>query len=324
MKKITKIILSLYTCLFVFSVYGIGSKNTEILLAFAEKNNLIYIDCLEGKFSDEPNKQLVGFFKDGMVDYKAFYFVLRDNLIIDHREINQFCHYFNTTAFDLQQLENNFKISHALGFVYDLNGDGYDELILDHGENEIFPLVLKYSDHGFKQILQIDKFPTSNVVLPGAPNIFEIWRLVFVEEGKIILKRYQSDLVQYVTFLWNNNHNCFSEPNNYDYFENTGFASSNFTDFKYLKTELTLEYLETLSSKQLRLLRNAIYAQYGRSFLSWDLADNFLQCKWYKVNTKFSDSALNQIDRKNIKLIQSFEQKKGIFKPVSWDLEFEK
>ena len=318
-----KIIFLMFICSFIVPVYAINSKNTEALLVFANNKNVDYIDCLEGVFSDQLNTQVIGFFKKELNDYKVFYFLLDDNLIVDCVEISQFHHYFDTTAFDLQQLKkNNCNTNNSLGIVYDLTGDGYDELILDYGLEKIFPLVLKYMNHSFHQILKIDGFPISNVVLPGAPDVFETWRLIYFEKRCIVLKRLQSDLVQYVSFLWDSNYNYFVVPNSYDYFENTGFNSSNINDFKCLKTKLSSEYLETLSSKQLRLLRNAIYAKYGRNFSSWDLVDNFLQCKWYTANKEFSDSALNQLDKKNIQLIQIFEQKKGIYKPISWNLDF--
>lgn len=306
-----KILIFICLLLYVFPLY---SKTIE---EFAEENKLTLISKSKGKIDRSDNEQIIALFKiNNKNDYRIIYFNVKNNDIVFQKEIEQFHHYFNTSAFD-----DNIK-TNSLIIIYDLDGDSYDELILDYGAEKIYPLVLKYTNESFVQILHLSEYPTSNVILPGAPDIFETWKLVSYKQNEIILKRFQSDLSQYVTFRWDSLGKQFSEENNFNFFENTGFATSNERDFKNIQKEIDNQYLEKLSSKQLRILRNAIYAKYGRKFSSWDLVDNFIQCKWYSVNPYFSEDLLSETDRLNIKKIQIIEQKKGIYKPIEWELKF--
>lgn len=69
--------------------------------------------------------------------------------------------------------------------------------------------------------------------------------------------------------------------------------------------------LETMSQQELRLLRNTIYAQYGRRFDSLDLQNYFNQQWWYQPNPNYSDTMLTKEDKQAITLIQKVEATKG-------------
>ena len=49
--------------------------------------------------------------------------------------------------------------------------------------------------------------------------------------------------------------------------------------------------------KELRLLRNEIYAKHGRIFDSKDLRDYFDKCGWYHPSKKYSDNMLSKAER---------------------------
>jgi hypothetical protein len=74
---------------------------------------------------------------------------------------------------------------------------------------------------------------------------------------------------------------------------------------------LTVEHLADLSLRDLRLLRNTIYARRGRLFRSTLLRDHFGAMAWYAPVDDFSDAKLTAIDRKNIRLIKSVEADNG-------------
>jgi len=74
---------------------------------------------------------------------------------------------------------------------------------------------------------------------------------------------------------------------------------------------LTLDELQDMSRKDLRLLRNTIYARKGYMFKSSILAEYFVYMDWYKENQNFSEELLSSVDWKNIKLIQSVENELG-------------
>lgn len=76
------------------------------------------------------------------------------------------------------------------------------------------------------------------------------------------------------------------------------------------KRLLTEEDLEGLSSEQLRLARNEIFARHGRIFGSSDLQDYFESKPWYKGTAdsdEFQDSSLSEIESRNVEFILEHE-----------------
>jgi hypothetical protein len=69
-----------------------------------------------------------------------------------------------------------------------------------------------------------------------------------------------------------------------------------------------------LTLKQLRIVRNSIYAHHGRIFQSQDLMDYFINNEWssdwYNPNNSFSEGMLSNEDRENIKNIQDEENRR--------------
>jgi hypothetical protein len=74
---------------------------------------------------------------------------------------------------------------------------------------------------------------------------------------------------------------------------------------------LALEDLSDLSQRDLRILRNTVYARHGREFKSDTLISWFNDKDWYKPDPTFTDARLSEIDRKNVKLIRSVEDSLG-------------
>lgn len=74
---------------------------------------------------------------------------------------------------------------------------------------------------------------------------------------------------------------------------------------------LTVDALKDLSRRDLRILRNMIYARYGRSFKSELLQSYFDRMNWYKVNPAYNDGLLTDIDKRNAQIILSVENSLG-------------
>jgi eukaryotic-like serine/threonine-protein kinase len=74
---------------------------------------------------------------------------------------------------------------------------------------------------------------------------------------------------------------------------------------------LTPEDLRGLSQAQLRILRNTIYARYGRSFETPALQAYFLTRPWYRERSDYNDRMLNATDRANAELIKSHEESRS-------------
>jgi hypothetical protein len=74
---------------------------------------------------------------------------------------------------------------------------------------------------------------------------------------------------------------------------------------------LSVDELRQLSLRDLRILRNTIYARRGRPFKSQILRDHFSGMDWYKVDDHYSDALLSKADSRNIGLIKSVENEFG-------------
>jgi hypothetical protein len=72
-----------------------------------------------------------------------------------------------------------------------------------------------------------------------------------------------------------------------------------------------VDQLSDLSRRDLRILRNTIYARHGRQFKSALLQEYFDGMSWYKANPKFTEKQLTKVDVTNIRLIKSVEDKLG-------------
>ena len=73
---------------------------------------------------------------------------------------------------------------------------------------------------------------------------------------------------------------------------------------------LTKSMLIGKNKKELRLIRNEIFARYGRVFKSEDLKQYFSKKCWYEINNDYNDNLLSEIDRRNVSLIKSIEDMK--------------
>lgn len=74
---------------------------------------------------------------------------------------------------------------------------------------------------------------------------------------------------------------------------------------------IDVKELRQLSLRDLRVLRNTIYARRGRAFKSQILRDHFSGMSWYKVDPAYSDKLLSKNDQRNIALIKSVENEFG-------------
>jgi hypothetical protein len=74
---------------------------------------------------------------------------------------------------------------------------------------------------------------------------------------------------------------------------------------------LSIQELRQLSLRDLRLLRNTIYARRGRPFKSKVLQAHFKAMSWYHEDPSYTDARLTANDKRNIALIRSVEDEFG-------------
>lgn len=87
---------------------------------------------------------------------------------------------------------------------------------------------------------------------------------------------------------------------------NVGFTSD-YSDW-VCYTWLNDSDISHLSSSELRILRNTIYARHGRKFKSADLRNYFSGFSWYTPRyDEISESSLSETERHNIMLIKKYE-----------------
>lgn len=83
------------------------------------------------------------------------------------------------------------------------------------------------------------------------------------------------------------------------------------SDPTMLDAQLNMDQLSDLSRRDLRLLRNMIYARRGRPFTSELLGGYFASMKWYKPDPAYTDARLTALDHRNINIIRSLEDELG-------------
>ncbi len=82
-------------------------------------------------------------------------------------------------------------------------------------------------------------------------------------------------------------------------------------DPSLLGAQLSVDQIDEMSRRDLRLLRNSIYARHGRPFKSLALQQYFAEKPWYKADYAFTEAMLTEVDKRNIKLVQSMEDRLG-------------
>jgi hypothetical protein len=78
-----------------------------------------------------------------------------------------------------------------------------------------------------------------------------------------------------------------------------------------LDKQLTVEQLNDFSRRDLRLIRNLIYARRGRPFESSLLREYFSTLDWYKADPSYTDARLTPLDMRNLNVIRSVEDQLG-------------
>ncbi|CAM2949602.1 YARHG domain-containing protein [Legionella worsleiensis] len=90
------------------------------------------------------------------------------------------------------------------------------------------------------------------------------------------------------------------------------FTPKSFVRYKMiypiLNSEKPMDELSEMTPSQLRLLRNTVFAQYGRSFNSPDLQHYFNKQWWYEPNPGYSDSMLTDEDKKLLSYMKQIHE----------------
>ena len=78
----------------------------------------------------------------------------------------------------------------------------------------------------------------------------------------------------------------------------------------FSKTSLKQAQVQKLTPEDLKLLRGIVFGRHGRVFKDLDIKSYLEEQSWYKPNTDFKNSMLNDIERRNLDLIRIAEAAK--------------
>ncbi len=78
----------------------------------------------------------------------------------------------------------------------------------------------------------------------------------------------------------------------------------------FSKTSLKQSQVQKLSPEDLKLLRGIIFGRHGRVFKDYDIKAYLEEQPWYKPNSEFKNSLLNDTERRNLDIIRIAEAAK--------------
>ena len=78
-------------------------------------------------------------------------------------------------------------------------------------------------------------------------------------------------------------------------------------EFDFSKTALKQAQVQALAIEDLKLLRGIVFGRHGRVFKDAEIKAYLESQAWYKANSDFSNSMLNDTERRNLDLIRVAE-----------------
>ncbi|HEX7177536.1 MAG TPA: YARHG domain-containing protein [Pyrinomonadaceae bacterium] len=84
-------------------------------------------------------------------------------------------------------------------------------------------------------------------------------------------------------------------------------AVKKWESFDFAKQLVTREQLKDMPLEDLKLLRGLVFGRHGRVFKDWDIGIYLKERPWYKPDPNFSNSSLNDTERRNLDLIREME-----------------
>lgn len=236
-----------------------------------------------------------------------------------------------------KEMQSHKDLYYMLGYArVDIDQDGIEELILQYGDyeadinNEVFTISVgmiqkigsfggNYSfyeapdGNGLYAVYAHAGFQTINrLTKQNAKLVVEE-----IESGDMEMSEpYTNDYPVEITELAEYEKSFDEYEDSEDYYEDSEDYYEEESDYdEYIipdssSRKLTKSDIEYLSSKELRLARNEIYARHGYIFNSQDLNDYFMEKDWYEPlvdSSGFDESDLNKYEKYNTRFIKQFE-----------------
>jgi hypothetical protein len=197
--------------------------------------------------------------------------------------------------------------------------------------NNIYMLVFNKSEFNWGVLsLNIDQLDESKYfTLSSAMHRIigiDIYENIFLQDqyGDLEIINIKFDIEKKINFCKDDNNNilnCFEidvgEKGYYTYYSYdiyaeiiffmTRFDNETLKFYKLKMEKLFHKLFKNIDKSKLRIIRNTVFAKYGKIFKSYDLQQYFNKEKWYKKNPKYNDKMLTDNDRKIINSLLKLE-----------------
>lgn len=133
---------------------------------------------------------------------------------------------------------------------------------------------------------------------------------IVINTGKDDEDSKQTETTKEVIIQRDNSSSTNNNTNNSSSETSRAYAVSGYIFYDSDSRYLTSADLKGLSSWELRIARNEIYARRGRLFNDSSLQNYFNGCSWYNgyISPKnFDDDSLNKVEKYNVNLIKKYE-----------------
>ena len=77
--------------------------------------------------------------------------------------------------------------------------------------------------------------------------------------------------------------------------------------FDFSKQQVARAQVKDMPLEELKILRGIVFGRHGRVFKDWEIGAYLKERDWYKPNPNFSNSLLNETERRNLDLIREME-----------------
>lgn len=310
-------------------------ENLKSNSEFIVNNENQLFDISDSKIFDFSAKSgdvtLDSVFKTDITDYETLFFTISENWPI----------FYSLNILDLQNKKN---IKYNMNYLKSFNNNRvYCEDIKAVKRNIIeiltsenihvspagnpefagFYVIWKYQENKvIKKIKLFDQF--SKII--GKDPFGNVYLSRGYSWGSSIISADFKDHIELISPFDLNKYKFMENNKLYDQYEFFGdiilyYFDENFDLYMNVKTKKGLyffkvNYWEELNNlysnknkEELRIIRNTVFAKYGKIFKSKDLRDYFSKQYWYKPDDQYSDAILNENDKKAIKMIVALEKK---------------
>ncbi|MEW7280381.1 YARHG domain-containing protein [Aquimarina sp. 2201CG1-2-11] len=204
----------------------------------------------------------------------------------------------------LKKIENT-KIYDYEGVYYFGGSESESELKIIYSNGKLFACS-KYYDWEIdnwvlKNQRESIKYENEKLYVSNTP--YQLYK--YIDDANVLLKKGDKGLASFYNEIENEKTHHYLQ---FNYHSTIKKPLGKYPETSFVK--LTSLDLEGFSAKELKVMRNEIFARKGYIFKQGgEMQNYFLQKDWYQSLEKTTNPNLNNIEKHNVNLIRSFESK---------------